>query len=143
MRPEVGIEEWWLNMSYPKDGGADADGRPDDAWQSHHLAPPGFFPPFDVSIDAVCMKDVRPSYKVQGVAFTTRDRSSRRSNARRRSPSWAAGRACPGRRPSPTPRVTEPFDNEDKGNVPDDGWTITVANPTMAEMDVVVYAACV
>ena len=32
---------------------------------------------------------------------------------------------------------TQPIDSDDKGKVPDDGWAITIANPTMAEMDVV------
>ena len=38
--------------------------------------------------------------------------------------------------------VTQPYDSEDKGKVPDDGWSISVANPTMAELDVVVFVAC-
>jgi len=25
----------------------------------------------------------------------------------------------------------------------DDGWTVTISNPTAAEMDIVAYAACV
>jgi len=142
VRPVVGIEEWWLNMSYPKDGGGDADERPDDAWQSIIYHRPGFFPPFDVSIDAVCMDGVRPSYKVQGVAFTDDAIVNQTVECPKKKSVVGGGPSVSGPASLSYTAVTKPYDNKDKGTVPDDGWSITVANPTTAELDVVVYITC-
>ena len=143
VRPESGIQEWWLNTSYPQDGGADADDKPDDAWLSAIWHLPGFFPPVDVAIDAVCMKDTKPSYKVQGVAFSTDDVISQSVRCPRTKTAVGGGPSVSGPASQSHVARTRPLDSDDKGEVPDDGWEITVANPTMAEMDVVVWVACV
>ena len=143
VRPALGIAEWWLTTTYPQDGGADSDEKPDDQWFSVIWHQTGFFPPLDVSIYAVCMEDTKVSYKANGVAFSTQvlvTASVECPNSK----SVAGGGAALGPPASQAHVVkTQPIDSDDKGKVPDDGWAITIANPTMAEMDVVAYAACV
>ncbi len=143
VRPKLGVVEWWLNRSAPQDDIADPDIKPDDTWQSSIWHLPGFFPPVDVSIDAVCMEGAKVSYKVLGVAFTTNDLIELTVECPRKKSVVGGGPDVSGPASQSHVAVTEPFDSDDKGKVPDDGWSISVANPTMAEMDVVVFAACV
>ena len=142
-RPQLGSEEWWLNLSSPVDSGADADDKPDDAWLSFIWHQTGFFPPLDVTFDAVCMKDTKVSYEVQGVAFTTLPVVDQTIECPKKKTVVGGGPSVSGPASQSHVAKTAPFDSDDKGKVPDDGWSITVANPSMAEMDVVVYAVCV
>jgi len=116
---------------------------PDDLWLSSIWHLPGFFPPQDVSIDAVCMEDAKPSFKFQGVAFTIQDVVKQTIECPNRKSVVGGGPDVSGPASQAHVAVTAPFDSDDKGKTPDDGWTIKVGNPTMAEMDVVVYAVCV
>jgi len=143
VRPQVGIEEWWLNTSSPVDGGADADEKPDDSWLSITWHRPGFFPPQDVSFDAVCMKDTKVAYKVAGIAFSTQQINKPKVHCPKRKNVVGGGPSVSGPASQSHVAKTAPLDDGDKNKVPDDGWQITVVNPSMAEMDVVVYAACV
>ena len=142
-RPQLGSQEWWLNTSFPVDGGADSDDKPDDAWLSFIWHQTGFFPPLDVTFDAVCMKNTKVSYKVQGVAFTTNAVVEQSLACPKKKTVVGGGPSVSG--PASQSHVVEtaPFDSDDKGKVPDDGWSITIGNPSMTEMDVIVWAACV
>jgi hypothetical protein len=142
-RPTTRPEEFWLNRSEPQDTGADADDKPDDAWFGSIWHQAGFFPPIDVSIDAVCMEDVKPTYRVQGVAFSTQTVIDQTIACPKKKSVVGGGPSVSGPASQTHVVVTAPVDTDDRGKVPDDGWTITVSNPAAAEIDVVVYAVCV
>jgi hypothetical protein len=141
--PAFGIEEWWLNKSAPVDGGADADTKPDDAWLTSVWHQTGFIPPQPVTFDAVCMKDTKVSYKVQGVAFSTQPVVTQAIECPKKKSVVGGGPDVSGSASQVHVAKTAPFDSDDKDKVPDDGWSITIGDPSMAEVDVVVYAACV
>ena len=109
-----------------------------------HLAPPGFFPPFDVSIDAVCMEGAKASYKVQGVAFTTMTLIVKQTvECPRKKSVVGGGPGVSGPASLSYVAVTKPYDNKDKGKVPTTGGRSRSRIRRCAELDVVVYATCV
>ena len=107
------------------------------------LAPAGLFPAVDVTFDAVCMEDTKVRYEVAGIAFTTNTVSEIGVECPKDKSVVGGGPSLSGPASQAHVARTAPLDSGDKGKVPDDGWEITVGNPSGTEMDVVVYAACV
>jgi hypothetical protein len=141
-RPETRSEEFWLNKTSPLDS-PDADNK-NDLWRTTIWHQSGFFPPIDVSIDAVCGDFSNPLYEVKGVAFSTSTLFELTATCPAKKTVIGGGVDAAGASPSLFHvSATAPADSGDKGKVPDDGWAASVSNPTGAEMDVVVYATCV
>ncbi len=138
--PEGGIEEWWLNTGSPVDGGVDGDDRPDDAWLLSAWHRPTF-PSTPISMNAVCMEQ-NFRYEVKGVAFSTQTVITLTQRCPRRRTVVGGGPSLSGPSSQAHVAVTAPTDLGDKDKVPDDGWTMTVANPAGTEIDAVLWVVC-
>ncbi len=140
--PSGAPEEWWIHFSAPRDSAGDLDSEPDDEWRAQIFHQPTFQPQ-DALFASVCLKTIKPKYEAQGVAFTEDPLVTASVECPKRK-SVAGGGPDVSGAPSATHLVkSQPLDSGDKGKIPDDGWKVTVSNPTLTEIDVVAYAACV
>ena len=143
MRPSGDVHAFSLNASYPVDSGADADTLPDDGWRAYaQYSGEGAGSGDGALFDATCLTGPRPAYRSVTVNVPATTSVSAQALCPKRRPVIGGGVYVNGSADKSHVHTSRPWDGQDSGTVPEDGWRGGVVNTSGSALQMTVHAIC-